>query len=141
MASSSAGWLTSTSFSRIQRARHRTTADELRVSRDQLGAGVLELRQRNAEMAMLAQMARILDSSTSLDEALESIAVYCRKLLPQASGELFLYRNSRNVLEKAVHWGSPRTPCDGRSAQPLRVQKIQRNRCACRKFSAAAARA
>jgi diguanylate cyclase (GGDEF)-like protein len=92
--------------------RHRTTADELRTSRDQLSAGLLELKQRNAEMALLAQMARILDSSMSLNEALESITVYCRKLLPKTSGELFLYRNSRNVLEKAVQWGEPRTPCD-----------------------------
>jgi diguanylate cyclase (GGDEF)-like protein len=76
----------------------------------ELQGGMAELGRRNVEMSLLAQMARTLDSSMSLTETLESVSVFTARLLPGTSGELFLYRNSRNLLEKALQWGDPCNP-------------------------------
>ncbi|OWW19810.1 hypothetical protein AYR66_10155 [Noviherbaspirillum denitrificans] len=87
--------------------RHRVTVNELQGLSNELRGGMAELGRRNVEMSLLAQMARTLDSSMSLAETLESISVFTVKLMQDTSGELFLYRNSRNLLEKALQWGEP----------------------------------
>lgn len=92
--------------------RHRVTVGELQSLSSELQGGMAELGRRNVEMSLLAQMARTLDSSMSLTETLESVSVFTARLLPGTSGELFLYRNSRNLLEKALQWGDPCNPKD-----------------------------
>lgn len=92
--------------------QQRRSADDLRKMSVTLQASVAELGQRNHDMATMAQMARALEASVSLDEALKSLAIFSASLLPATSGQLYLYRNSRNLLEKAAQWGTPRQPQD-----------------------------
>jgi diguanylate cyclase (GGDEF)-like protein len=87
--------------------RQRQAADELLSLSADLQGSVRELGRRNEEMSLMAQMARALDASVSMDESLRSLAVFSEKLLPGTSGQLYLYRNSRNLLEKAAQWGAP----------------------------------
>ena len=92
--------------------RHRSTAIELQSLSNELRGGMAELGRRNVELSLLAQMVRTLDSSMSLAETLQSVSVFTARILPGTSGELFLYRNSRNLLEKASQWGEPSDPKD-----------------------------
>lgn len=77
----------------------------LRKAGEDLNAGMAELERRNNEISVLGQMARALESAASIKESLEIIALYCAKLLPHTAGELLLFRNSRDALEKGAQWG------------------------------------
>lgn len=109
--------------------RHRTTASELTKLSGELSAGMAELERRNGDISLLARMARVLDSSMSLDETRDSISVFATKLLPHTSGQLFLYRNSRNLLEKSLQWGLPQHAIDAVEPQDcwgLRLGHVHR---------------
>lgn len=91
--------------------REREQASEgLRKSSEKLSAGLQELERRNTEISLVGQMARALESSVSAKETFEIISFYCNKLLPHTSGELFLFRNSRDMLEKVAEWNHPLHP-------------------------------
>jgi len=91
--------------------REREQASEgLRQSSEKLSAGLQELERRNTEISLVGQMARALESPVSVKETFEIISFYCNKLLPHTSGELFLFRNSRDMLEKLMEWNNPLHP-------------------------------
>ncbi len=96
---------------RLLREQQRTSSI-LRKAGDDLNAGMAELERRNNEISVLGQMARALESTASTRESLEVIAVYCAKLLPHTSGELLLFRNSRDALEKSAQWGDAQSSED-----------------------------
>lgn len=58
------------------------------------------------------QMTRALESPMSMKETFETLSVYCGQLLPGASGALYLYRNSRDLLQKESQWGDPVSAVD-----------------------------
>lgn len=92
--------------------RQQKAADDLHDMGVSLRASVAELARHNRDMTTMAQMARALEASVSLDEALKSLAIFSASLLPGTSGQLYLYRNSRNLLEKAAQWGTPYQPVE-----------------------------
>lgn len=61
--------------------------------------------QRNEQLAAGAQMMQALDLAEDMDECARIISTYFRKLLPNLSGTLYLYRNSRNALVRKATWG------------------------------------
>ncbi|OON60998.1 hypothetical protein B0920_18865 [Massilia sp. KIM] len=61
--------------------------------------------QRADRVAATAQMLQALDSVKSPAELGQVLPVFLRKLLPDTSGEVYLYRNSRDFLELKSHWG------------------------------------
>ncbi|TFW06768.1 diguanylate cyclase [Oxalobacteraceae bacterium OM1] len=65
-----------------------------------------EIERRNRWMATSAEMLQALGAISSLDETSRIIATYAAKLLPSVSGTLYLYRNSRDILEAQVSWGA-----------------------------------
>ncbi|WP_305822324.1 hypothetical protein [Massilia brevitalea] len=46
-----------------------------------------------------------LELAESVDESAGIIASYLPRLLPQLSGSLYLYNNSRDLLERKAGWG------------------------------------
>ena len=87
-------------------AQRLRVSDSLRKTRDELRLGLGELERRNREISILSQLARALESPVSMQETVSIINVYCTKLFPATSGVLYLFRNSRDLLEKEGEWGN-----------------------------------
>lgn len=61
-------------------------------------------RARKREVSLLAQMDEWLQSCKSLDELYDIVTAFMQKILPGSRGQLFIYSNSRDVLEQACAW-------------------------------------
>ncbi len=53
-----------------------------------------------------AELMHSLELAESVDESAGVIASYLPRLLPKLSGSLYLYNNSRDILERKAGWGS-----------------------------------
>lgn len=53
-----------------------------------------------------AELMHSLELAESVDESASIIASYLPRLLPRLSGSLYLYNNSRDLLERKAGWGS-----------------------------------
>ena len=62
-------------------------------------------KMRQYEASMLAELGDWLQTCKSLQELFAVLKEYMRQLLPQSQGELYIYSNSRDVLDGAVAWG------------------------------------
>lgn len=81
------------------------SADQAIKASSQLSDSLVSLERRNTEIALLAEMARLLQSELTQTETLELASTYCEQLLPDSEGEFFLYRNSADALQHASSWG------------------------------------
>lgn len=82
-------------------AMHRAEESEKRAKQALVGE---QVRQR--EMALLSELDEWLQSCQSLAELFDIVSAFMGKILPQTSGELYVYSNSRDVLDGACHWNS-----------------------------------
>jgi diguanylate cyclase (GGDEF)-like protein len=89
--------------------------------RDEIGrmAGAVQVFQTNAldrtklnrEALLLSELTEWLQSCKSLDELYQMVAEFLCKLLPGCAGSLYIYANSRDILESAKAWnGGETTP-------------------------------
>ncbi len=60
---------------------------------------------RSQRLADTAQMLQAMDSLTRADELREVLPAFLPKLLPGSAGAVYLYRNSRDFLQRAATWG------------------------------------
>lgn len=79
--------------------RANTVSDELRRA-----AALASLR--NAHLQKSAELLHSLELADTMEETSDIIGAYLPALLPALSGSLYLYNNSRNVLERGARWGS-----------------------------------
>jgi diguanylate cyclase (GGDEF)-like protein len=91
---------------RALKARQET-ATLLHTTAEELSLNVAETSLRNAQMEISAEMLQALASVSTMKETSHIVATYCAKLLPGLSGHLYLYRNSRDLLELHGSWGQP----------------------------------
>ncbi|WP_420334581.1 nitrate- and nitrite sensing domain-containing protein [Roseibium sp.] len=79
--------------------RHRLeetrALDEERTARE---------RAQTAEVKLLSDLNEWLQSSTSTDELYDMIGTFMTKLLPECSGSLYVFSNSRDVLDGTCAW-------------------------------------
>ena len=61
-----------------------------------------QVRQR--EMLLLAELDEWLQSCQSLTELFQVVTNFLSRLLPDTAGELYIYSNSRDVLDGSCHW-------------------------------------
>jgi diguanylate cyclase (GGDEF)-like protein len=91
--------------SRVLRQRNtaehkaREAADQARLTNERISLQN-ELLFRSADLMHSLELAETVDESASV------IASYLPRLLPNLSGSLYLYNNSRDVLERKAGWGS-----------------------------------
>jgi diguanylate cyclase (GGDEF)-like protein/PAS domain S-box-containing protein len=81
---------------------------ELRDSNKQLSETVRNLEQRNREMNFVQQLSTLLQSCLTATEAHMVLDQSLPKLFPSATGALFEWNTSVNLLEATVKWGQPR---------------------------------
>lgn len=86
--------------------QRQETSNDLRQAGERLTIGMAEIERRNQDISTISQMTQALDSTQSTIETCKIIALYCQRLLPGTSGALYLFRNSRDLLEKDAQWGN-----------------------------------
>jgi diguanylate cyclase (GGDEF)-like protein len=65
---------------------------------------LLERQKRNRETRLLADLNEWLQSCNSVGELYQMVAEFLGRLLPGCAGSLYIYANSRDVLESAKAW-------------------------------------
>lgn len=61
-------------------------------------------RKRKRDVRLLAELGEWLQSCKTMDELFTVIERFMATLFPGSAGELFIYSNSRDVLDNACHW-------------------------------------
>lgn len=83
-------------------------AESARQSRTLAESNALLAQQsavRADRLTLTANMLQALDSVKSPAELTRVLPIFLRKLLPDTSGAVYLYRNSRDILEMKASWG------------------------------------
>lgn len=88
-----------------RKAEHRANA----ISR-QLQQTVDLAERRNTRLLGGGEMLQALDLAETLEEGAQIVALYFRRLLPGLSGSMYLYRHSRDILERKATWGDANDP-------------------------------
>ena len=74
------------------------------AAESQLKAALAFEKRRQHQLQVLSLLGEWLQSCKSLDELYEIVSAHMAKLLPGSSGELYIYSNSRDVLDGACSW-------------------------------------
>jgi diguanylate cyclase (GGDEF)-like protein/PAS domain S-box-containing protein len=97
------------SLTREIAARRKADA-AMRRNNQALAATVRQLESFHRAGEVLSRMAELLQSCTQRSEAYAIVRETAAQLFPDSSGSLFIYRESRDVLEHVTTWGSGRLP-------------------------------
>lgn len=69
------------------------------------------LEEAYRENTLLGELIELLQASRTAQEAEDMLRRFGEKLFPSLGGAIYLYRSSRNVLERAAYWnGDPASP-------------------------------
>jgi diguanylate cyclase (GGDEF)-like protein len=90
--------------SRVLRQRDAAKG-EAREAADQARLTSERISQQNDLLFGSAELMHSLELAESSDEAAGVIASYLPRLLPKLAGSLYLYNNSRDILERKAGWG------------------------------------
>jgi len=80
----------------VQHAQHLAEA-EAEQARQSLA--------RSQRLSVASQMLQTMDSLTRAEELRDVLPAYLPKLLPDSSGAVYLYRHSRDFLQRVATWG------------------------------------
>jgi len=78
---------------------------ELRQEASKRIVAVQAIEQRSVINAQLSQMTSLLHACFTLEEASTVISHFARQLFPNRAGSLYVFRSSRNLLERTTTWG------------------------------------
>jgi diguanylate cyclase (GGDEF)-like protein len=95
----------------VQGAQRRDEIGEMAQAVQVFQATSVERQKLNRESRLLSQLNEWLQSCKSLDELYQMAGQFLSRLLPDCAGSLYIYANSRDVLESAKVWnGGQVTP-------------------------------
>jgi len=77
----------------------------IREANEKLTRSIKELEQRNKEMGYFSELYDEFQTCKVDKEIFERTRVYAQKFFPAASGELHIYKASKNFLEPVISWG------------------------------------
>lgn len=78
---------------------------DLSDANDKLQDSVLALEQRNAAISLLSELYEAFEACRKEEEIFETAGRYARKLFPDDSGALYIFKESRNLLDAVMVWG------------------------------------
>jgi diguanylate cyclase (GGDEF)-like protein len=78
---------------------------EVRQEASERAVAVRQMEQHSAIKAQLSQMTSLLHACFALEEASTIISHFAQRLFPDHTGALYVFRSSRNLLERAAIWG------------------------------------
>lgn len=82
------------------------TIDRAEKAEKKARAALVQEKERQAETSALAELSDWLQCCKSITELYEIVHQAMAGMFPGSSGQLFIYSNSRDVLDGAVTWGS-----------------------------------
>ncbi len=85
--------------------KRRLAEEQVRLTNEKLTAMVAALEKRNREANLLREMDDLLQVCNSSEEAYTVTRQYGSRLFPSTSGALYLFDNSRRLVEAAAVWG------------------------------------
>jgi diguanylate cyclase (GGDEF)-like protein/PAS domain S-box-containing protein len=91
-------------------ASRRQAEQALQEANRTLQDTVQQLESFRRDDEMLLHMTELLQACTQRDEAYAVVRETAKQLFPGICGSLHIYRESRDVLEHALTWGSEQTP-------------------------------
>ena len=86
-------------------ARKEAESEAKRLN-ERLNTSVSELQQQADELSRLREMADLIQSCTTLEEAYRIIGSFAQKLFSASSGAAFMLNPSRNLVEATTVWGN-----------------------------------
>lgn len=87
--------------------RQRNAAEhKAQAAAEQAEVTAERISSQNDLLFRSAELMHSLELAESVDESAGIIASYLPRLLPRLSGSLYLYNNSRDLLERKAGWGS-----------------------------------
>jgi diguanylate cyclase (GGDEF)-like protein len=88
-----------------RKAEHRANdvSTQLRITADMA-------ERRNGQLQRGGEMLHALELAETLEEGAQIVALYFGQLLPTLSGSMYLYRHSRDILERKATWGGANDP-------------------------------
>jgi diguanylate cyclase (GGDEF)-like protein/PAS domain S-box-containing protein len=78
---------------------------ELSDANDKLHGTVLVLERRNTEISLLSELYEAFQACRKEEELYETAGRYAMKLFPDDSGALYIFKESRNLLDAVTVWG------------------------------------
>ena len=96
-------------LTREMAARRKADA-AMKRNNQALAATVRQLESFHRDGEALSRMAELLQSCSQREEAYAIVRETAAQLFPESSGSLFIFRESRDLLEHVVTWGAARTP-------------------------------
>ncbi len=87
---------------------------KLNDAKDKLQGTVLVLERRNTEISLLSELYEAFQACRKEEEICETAGRYAMKLFPGDAGALYIFKESRNLLDAAMVWGT-----GGRTADVL----------------------
>jgi diguanylate cyclase (GGDEF)-like protein/PAS domain S-box-containing protein len=91
-------------------AARRRADVAMRCNNRALAATVRQLESFHSDGQALSHMAELLQTCTQRGEAYTIVCETGAQLFPKSSGSLFIFRESRDVLEHVTAWGGGRAP-------------------------------
>jgi diguanylate cyclase (GGDEF)-like protein len=85
-------------------------AQQARLLAAAQAAEALQVQARNRRLTVTAQMLQAIDSLTAVEELTGVLCVFLPRLLPGTTGAVYLYRNSRDYLERCAPWHAQHAP-------------------------------
>ncbi len=82
----------------------KRTSIMARAQREKEQAIMQKDLRRNRQVRLLSQLSEWMQASKSMEELFEMASSILHKLLPDAAGSIYVYSNSRDVLEGMVSW-------------------------------------
>ena len=90
-----------------QAARDLAAAKQVAEAAEASAREILNMeRARQSDARLLARLDEWLQSCKSLEELFKIVASFMAKLLPESKGELYIYSNSRDVLDGMCKWNT-----------------------------------
>lgn len=89
----------------IEISESERASGQMHLLNEKLKMQLEEIEKRNREIAFLGEMSTMLQSCLDVNETFKIISQYASKLFPMESGAVYLYSNSRNILEEMSVWG------------------------------------
>lgn len=78
---------------------------ELHAANQRIQQSLEKLERSHRDLVVLREMGALLQVCRDMAEAEPLLQGFVRRLFPNESGAVYLFRASRNVLERAVEWG------------------------------------
>lgn len=85
--------------------RHRAE-ERANAITDELRRAATLATLRSTHLQKSAELLHSLELAETMEETSDIIGAYLPALMPALSGSLYLYNNSRNVLERSAQWGA-----------------------------------